>query len=419
VPTVWLFCFLGEVMKEVEYQLILAISGVHVEETKRLIDKCSDDFYVAKLATSYKLADQIDAFNKTNPSNPIPRTEEQVLHGDIKEHWTKITPFDFLDIIIHGGFEQQNGKLVPKKNKTTRALNTSSTTDEFVARFQALGPQEFMKEFNYFQFYDRIQRDKKEILALRKDKGNDQRINTKLPRIEKWEEAFQDWHFETYNKYLETETAEESSKYSFIKNGDRWLITINNVTKDYNHSDGFYYLAYLYGHENTELTPLQLEAVFSKKFIEPKAGLYKKMTKDQLDEQNLKDDLVDDVEAFNDRTEQNVKKRFREIAVEISDIEESNDLSRDEELARLQEESSQILKYLGRGTGKIGQKRKAINSPKEKARVRVYKNIDRARRKIVKDFPEYKNLFYKNLFTGNQLSYRPHPNNPINWDISH
>jgi len=201
-------------MKEVEYQLILDISGVHVEETKRLIDERSDDFYVAKLAASYKVADQIDAFNKTNPSDPIPRTEEQVLHGDIKEHWTKITPFDFFDINIHGGFEQQNGKLVQKKNRTLRVLNTSSKTDEFVARFQELGPQEFIREFNNVQFYNRVQRDKKEILALRKNKGNEQRINTKLLRIQKWEEAFQDWHFETYNKFLETGTPEKSSKYS-------------------------------------------------------------------------------------------------------------------------------------------------------------------------------------------------------------
>jgi hypothetical protein len=117
------------------------------------------------------------------------------------------------------------------------------------------------------------------------------------------------------------------------------------------------------------------------------------------------------VEILDRTAMENYKKRLKEIAGERSKAEQQGDLSAQE---RLNEETESINRQLAGASG-LGGRRRTFATDSERARVKVTKQINNARKKISKVNSRLGSHLKVSINTGNKCSYIPDPE--ILWEI--
>jgi hypothetical protein len=228
--------------------------------------------------------------------------------------------------------------------------------------------------------------------------------------------------FFEYEHGMELDVAREhrdkKGNCEFVLSDEVWAVSYEDKTINLQNSKGLQYIHYLMENPNKEITAIQLVREMKKSTL-TKGVVYKNLNEDQLEGQLIEEGLalassdaigeIIDSEAIKD-----YKDRIQKLERELDDAEE---LSKDEEAATIKGEIEQVNKQLTAGLNKHGQLRKTPHEA-EKARKAVSKVINKSLDKIKDDtngHPVLWKHFHCSLTIGALCSYKPEK--PIPWSL--
>ena len=228
--------------------------------------------------------------------------------------------------------------------------------------------------------------------------------------------------FFEYEKGMKLDMArehrDENGDYEFILSGENWTVSYEGKTINFRSSKGLQYIHYLLENPDNEITALNLVREMEKS-SPTKDVVYKNLNKNQLEGQLIEEGLaLTSPNAIGEIVDSDAIKNYRghkeKLERELSDAEE---LSNDEEAAKIKEEIEQVAKQLTAGLNKRGQLRK-IPHEAEKARKAVSKAINNSLCKIKDDtngHPAFWKHLNSSLTIGLICSYKPEK--PIPWNL--
>lgn len=172
-------------------------------------------------------------------------------------------------------------------------------------------------------------------------------------------------------------------KRIFQKQGKTWLLVYDGVPKNVNDSIGMSYIAHLLQNPGQDIHAMTLRSGMAGEEKIPTLG---------------------SAGVILDKTARmNYKERLSDMAEELREAEENNDLGR---IASLKEEMEALTVEIGRATGLSGREREA-SSDREKVRKAISGAIHRALKAIKNEHQLLHQHLHNSLKIGEFLSYQP------------
>lgn len=172
-------------------------------------------------------------------------------------------------------------------------------------------------------------------------------------------------------------------KHVFKKQGKTWLIVYDSIPKSVSDSNGMSYIAHMLQNPGQEIHAMTLRSIM--------AGVDKTPTMGSAGE------------MLDDNALRQYKERLRDLATELKEAEDYNDVGRS---VSLKEEMEALTVEIGRATGLSGKQRKA-SSDREKVRQAVSRAVHRALEAIKKEHQPLHQHLNNSLKIGEFLSYQP------------
>jgi hypothetical protein len=193
----------------------------------------------------------------------------------------------------------------------------------------------------------------------------------------------------------------------FRRDGEKWTVTFDGVTKHFSDTKGMHYLRLLLAHPNREFGAMELVNLVDG---QPAPDRSLQTTPRALEDSGLvQSDLTDAGEIMDPEYRRHVQQRLGEINEEIQRASLREDLKEEE---RLEEEKEKILQIAASALGLGGGSRKA-DDPPEKARKLAQRHVQRTRGKMEKEHPALHDHLKKAVRTGYTLAYSP--DRSIDW----
>ncbi|MBT6718106.1 MAG: hypothetical protein HOB18_10785 [Nitrospina sp.] len=213
-----------------------------------------------------------------------------------------------------------------------------------------------------------------------------------------------------------TESVEDTPENAFIRDGDYWRITYEGEELPLiKHSDGMGYIAYLLEHPNKKVGALDLRDAI-KGVPDKDIGNMKESVKSDYaldDESGKKQKKILQKDALGDHLIDG--KGVRSLLEEIENLKGDLKVAEGkEERENIEEKIHTIKKVLDASTDNQGKGRLFVDES-EKARQTITQAISTARKNISTHHPLLSEYLTKNI---KSLTYKPEPNNPIEWVVS-
>ncbi len=215
---------------------------------------------------------------------------------------------------------------------------------------------------------------------------------------------------------------EPKKSYQFSLSGDIWLITYADETIRLKDSLGLKYIHYLLLNPGKEFFALELKKEVNPHFLSENQDSNARLGNDEISKQ-LKDGDLRIInsgtsgakeEILDDQAVESYKTELKKLEIDLDDAEE---LSRDEEAEEIRNKIEAINKQLNAGFNIHGKRREFTNEA-EKARVAVSKAIRTSLKKIQCEetgIPALDKHLHTTLSTGISCSYKPEK--PIPWNL--
>jgi hypothetical protein len=195
----------------------------------------------------------------------------------------------------------------------------------------------------------------------------------------------------------------------FRQNGDYWTISYQGSVFRLKHIRGLGYIAHLLHHPNSEFHVFDLITSVHKTppLSAATSGVALAEPGVQASRPGAADALLDA------QARAAYKRRLAELREELEEAHAFNDPGRAD---KAQREIDFISLELARGLGLGGRARSAPSSA-ERARINIVKGIKAALAKIARHSPLLEHYLATTIKTGVFCSYRPHPFNPVSWEL--
>jgi len=204
------------------------------------------------------------------------------------------------------------------------------------------------------------------------------------------------------------ETTSPPKDHVFRREDDHWKIKYQGIERTLQNTLGLEYIHFLIRHPWKEFTAPQLEAIIKERRLDPSTDAYRKMTDEQLTEENLRIPGKEDIGDDDDKIDKRGREDYRRTVSQLEEKREEALKGGQTNLAEhCQRQIKSIETRLQADTGLGGHPRK-FSDEDEKARQRVCRAIDRALVKIEsKNLPLWRHLNTALKPLGYHLSYRP------------